>query len=370
MSMRGFGQYPGVPANQLSSVPPGWIDIPGCFLGTPEDYQIYLANGGCQQNPPASPPPVTGTAAPAPPSVAQSPTVQPIAGSIPGTSMSRSTLPVVVPPGVQERAQWYVGKVENPNLVAGYAQNDLQIRTDSDAPFRLTSIAVYVISATGVAEAAAGNIGVTLRFYHPDGTTGVQQHLLSAQALNPYDASAVNGAGGFTAPYLSLPTPVQPNILFPAGAVITFDFAALAGVTPSLALVVFCGTKLGTPGQFWNGGYPQNFRTRPFFGYALQMSTLNLPLLDQPLNINRDADFVLQTAVQTSYPASTSSPVGALRGLGMRMKDWRGKYYMNDYVPLELIVGGFDYSQTPGVIYPEIYVPKNQALYFDLEVLS
>jgi len=74
--------------------------------------------------------------------------------------------------------------------------------------------------------------------------------------------------------------------------------------------------------------------------------------------------------VQTSYPVAALSPVGLLRGLGLKMKDWNGKYYMNDYVPLELIVGGFDYSQTPGIIYPEIYVPKNQALYFDLEQLA
>jgi hypothetical protein len=59
-----------IPANQASAVPPGWIDIPGCFLGTPDDYQTYLANGGCLQNPPV--------VAPVPPGVVTSlPTVPP-----------------------------------------------------------------------------------------------------------------------------------------------------------------------------------------------------------------------------------------------------------------------------------------------------
>ena len=300
-----------------------------------------------------------------PPSVAQSPTVQP--APVPLSPVATPALPAQV----QERAQWYVATVLNPSLVSGLVQNAQQLKTDSDAPFRLTAIALSVLSSTGVPQAAAGNIGVTIRFYRPDGSTGLQKHILSAQAVNPYDAAAVNGAGAMQAPYFSLPTPVNPNILFPAGSIISFDYAALAGITTGTVRVIFMGTKLGSPGQFWNGAYPAKVTTkRPFFGYTLQLSTGVLPLLDQPLQIQHDADFVLQTAVQTSYPVAALSPVGLLRGLGLKMKDWNGKYYMNDYVPLELIVGGFDYSQTPGIIYPEIYVPKNQALYFDLEQLA
>ena len=57
--------------------------------------------------------------------------------------------------------------------------------------------------------------------------------------------------------------------------------------------------------------------------------------------------------------------VGIMSGLGVKIKDWSGKYYMNDYVPAELIFG-FDNAQTPGFPYPEIYIPKDQALYLDL----
>ena len=41
---------------------------------------------------------------------------------------------------------------------------------------------------------------------------------------------------------------------------------------------------------------------------------------------------------------------------------------MNDYVPVDLIFG-FDNSQTPGLVYPEVYIPKTQLIYFDMESL-
>ena len=62
------------------------------------------------------------------------------------------------------------------------------------------------------------------------------------------------------------------------------------------------------------------------------------------------------------------APVGANRAIGIRIKDLTGKYYMNDYIPLDLIFG-FDNSQTPGLLYPELYIPKNQHIWFDLQGL-
>jgi len=39
---------PSVPQNQVSSVPTGWIDIPGCYLGPPE---YYTGNCGASGDP-------------------------------------------------------------------------------------------------------------------------------------------------------------------------------------------------------------------------------------------------------------------------------------------------------------------------------
>lgn len=64
----------------------------------------------------------------------------------------------------------------------------------------------------------------------------------------------------------------------------------------------------------------------------------------------------------------TGGAVGIDRAIGVKIKDWTGKYYMNDYVPLDMIYG-FDNSQTPGLLYPEIYIPRQQNLFFDLKGL-
>src|SRR6185369_14153650 len=116
--------------------------------------------------------------------------------------------------------------------------------------------------------------------------------------------------------------------------------------------------------------------------YDLQIDLNTLPVRDMPFPvparaalagaaINADADFVWQAGTQTDQPGTGGGvdPVGTrVRRVGVKFKDWSGKYYMNDYVPLELIFG-FDNSQTPGLVYPEIYIPKNQQLYFDFATL-
>lgn len=74
--------------------------------------------------------------------------------------------------------------------------------------------------------------------------------------------------------------------------------------------------------------------------------------------------------VNTSFFfAQQNCEVGIMQGVGLKIRDWSGKAYMNDFVPAELIFG-FDNSQTPGFPYPEIYIPKNQAIYIDAVALG
>lgn len=74
--------------------------------------------------------------------------------------------------------------------------------------------------------------------------------------------------------------------------------------------------------------------------------------------------------VNTSFFfAQKNCEVGIMQGVGLKIRDWSGKAYMNDFVPAELIFG-FDNSQTPGFPYPEIYIPANQAIYIDAVALG
>jgi hypothetical protein len=257
--------------------------------------------------------------------------------------------------GLIERPQWYVKRFPNTGLVAGQKNINFELRTDSDAPFRMTAAAVYVYNGDGDPLGAAGNVGTTLRIARADGSW-MQKHLISAQQFNPYDAGAPAGAVGQPPPFFSYFSPLGTNLFYPAGSSILIDQTQLPTVADALVMVVFLGTKLFRPGAVWAPTYPARYRGRPFIGYNLQTT---IPANNVPLNIDPDADFVWRAGAQTP---------GDVLGFGVKFKDWSGKYYMNDFVPADLIFG-YDNSQTPGLVYPEIYIPKQQALYFDLAVL-
>lgn len=263
-----------------------------------------------------------------------------------------------------ERPQWNVFRFTNPSLVTGSSALGQEVTLDTDAPFRLTGVAVYVFSSTGAPLGAAPNVGLTLRWTMPD-QTWVQKHLDSCQMLNPFDNQAVNGAGSQTAPYYSYFSPLKKNIFYPNASSIILDFSELPNVADKLVMVVFMGTKLYGEGSVWWPVRDPSKPARPFVGYSIQFDNTKLPLLNVPFAVNPDADFCWQFSAQTSNPGNTLSPVGAIRNVGIKIKDWTGKYFMNDFVPLDLIFG-FDNQQTPGLVYPEIYIPKNQLLFFDL----
>jgi len=71
-----------------------------------------------------------------------------------------------------------------------------------------------------------------------------------------------------------------------------------------------------------------------------------------------------QTAGAQNLTGGLDELPNQLFDLGVKFKDFINKYYMNDFVPVGLLFG-FGAPQIPGLPYPEIYIPKNQALYFD-----
>lgn len=72
---------------------------------------------------------------------------------------------------------------------------------------------------------------------------------------------------------------------------------------------------------------------------------------------------------------------GNLINLGVRFKDWTGKYFSNadngtrqnslyaGFIPAA-ILAGFNNGQRPGLLYPEIYIPRNGTMYFDFALLD
>jgi hypothetical protein len=374
-----------------------------------------------------------------------------------------------------ERAQWYTTKFVNAGLVDGYSQFNLGLQTDSDAPFRLYGIAFYVFDNTGTPQAAAENINVSVQFTLPNGTNYYQRHVIPAQALQPFDQQAPNGAGGQSASFYSYFSPVNPNQLYPPRTAVEFNFTDAASIATSTVVAVLVGTKIFPDGAVWSPQYPKNYRALPF-DYAIQIPVSTLPILNQPFTINPDADFVWQKGAQTDYGGGTAAALGVnvlgeifyfvltatnvgaagnaitfavtgvgtpnlpltisvignaisvqvatdgsgnsittlqqianlisatpaaaalatvtflpvpstiflvnypathlsggtgggstgqAKGLGVKFRDPALKEYMNDYVPIELLFG-FDNSQNPGLVYPEIYIPSQNQMQFDV----
>jgi hypothetical protein len=76
------------------------------------------------------------------------------------------------------------------------------------------------------------------------------------------------------------------------------------------------------------------------------------------------ADLSPVTPGPENLTGGTDATPNKLLDLGVKITDFALKPYMNDYIPLGLLFG-FGAPQIPGLPYPEIYIPKNQALYFD-----
>jgi hypothetical protein len=251
------------------------------------------------------------------------------------------------------------------------------VPVDTDAPFRLYGVAVFPIG--GAANAGA----LQMRFTRPDGSW-MQRHLSPVNVLAP----AFGGATGTAAPAPNyfLSSPVYPNLIYPPASVITIDISAIAGGrdAPLNAVVVFIGTKLYQDGaaNVYNPPRPVGAPIVPFLGYEVIVPAAQLalgPVLNVPFDVQPDAAFLWQTSVFSSTPTNPAiADDGALVNLGVRVKDYSGKYYSNvltqrsplaGYVPAAVMFG-FGNAQLPGLVVPEIYLPRQGALYFDFAMLD
>jgi hypothetical protein len=256
---------------------------------------------------------------------------------------------------IQERPQYYVFRFPNPNSVIALQELGVLQSIDPDAPFRCYGVAVVVYNGT------SGQGSIALRFSRPDGRF-LQKNLAPATALVPFDTGNPLGAAGGVGPNFVYFAPLYPNILYPPKSGITIDIQNLPLNSDTLCLVIFVGTKLFAEGPVvWSPQLPETYRSLPFLSYPVQIPLAQIlagTANNIPFNVDADAGFVWQTGQHTSVNIASSVHVG------LKIKDYTGKYYMNDFVPVELLFG-FDNAQLPGFPYPDIYIPRKQALYLD-----
>lgn len=256
-----------------------------------------------------------------------------------------------------ERMHFYV----YPSLVTpGQLSEGLVLRTDQDAPFRLFGVAIWNVDMN-IGRGFDGQIGI--RFARPDGRF-TQRAITAADLLFPGNLSN----SGLT-PNAAMVCPIRPGILYPPNSVITFDMLGLPTsiVAQQGVSIVFCGVKYYEEGTIWAPRYPNKFSALP---YLDNLTITRYPSLNNIFTAQADSDFVWQAGVYTDFGAGTSgvTPIDQLVDLGVIVRDYTLKPYMSDYIPGALLFP-FLNAQKPGFLFPEIYLPRNEQLLFDVAPL-
>jgi len=240
------------------------------------------------------------------------------------------------------------------NLAAGATLPAQQLKLSTDAPFCLREIAI-----TG----AGGQIipSLTVKFQDARGAFVEQDFISSLQEI-PYGGND------------SVLTPIVPQIIYPPNGNIVFY---VANTNPSVAVsslrITFRGVGLYPQGSVLNRpNYPANFRELPYI-YTQEITMSLTPLLDQIVNIQADSDFVFRAALIMQPGPNFNSFIG--QDFQISFKDQNGKRYQNLGVvpgavtfsaPFFDTIAGETTANRPGIFAPEIYLPANSSLYFDL----
>jgi len=261
-----------------------------------------------------------------------------------------------------ERMQHYVIPVSGTTPTEGFP-----FMFDLDAPFRMYGICVWNM---GVPSDSGFDGQLALRYTRPDNR--FSQHIITASNLlfpgNRYNFTLT--------PNKAMVCPVYPNILYPAGSTIRFDLTALGTLSPG-TLIVLTGVKIFNQGEVWAPTYPKKWTARQYLDRLVVNGFVanGTPVYNNIFTAQSDSDFVWQAGVYsdlatetTGCPAHLVVAVAQLIDLGVIVKDPDYKPYSNTFVPAALLFP-FLGSEMPGFLYPEIYIPSQQQLLFDLNYL-
>ena len=278
-------------------------------------------------------------------------------------------------PLYQERHHDYVlGPNQDARLAsvaAGAVIEKVKLTLDPDAPFELRGRAVrqkYDASLT-----QAGLAGLATQWCGP-----AQDYRMRTFIPERLQMANYGQAGN--------PGPVFPQIVYPANGVIQIDvYNAGASAITNLTFY-WRGVKLFPWGAVPGYTYPSRMAALSFC-YPLLVNDLgvseNRP--NQLFTVKQDADFVIRGG-QATAPFSLAGGTRILAEVGITLRDFNKKPYSNDFVPLDIMFGAGSWPDTiplgptpsfvspfgtgpsqPGLLYPEIYVPMNHQLVYDLQ---
>jgi len=276
---------------------------------------------------------------------------------------------------LQQRPQIYVlGPNQDARLssvAAGAEIAELLLTVDTDAPFMLTGRSLRCTRSTD-----SGLNQAPLQFLQSRWTGPHRDYRHQSYLLESLQMAYFGQIGN--------PKPIAPGVLYPPGSTLMVDIRNRgSSAIPNLTFF-WVGFKMFPPGAVPAYTYPEIASTQTF-SYPVFVSQLayNEIRRDQIFTVKPDADFVWRAG--QGIPTVVSGG-RVLSEVSVIFKDHEKNPYMSDFVPFDILfgVGGFPSAfplgptpvfvppfgtgpASPGILYPEIYLPKNHQLLYDLK---
>jgi hypothetical protein len=244
---------------------------------------------------------------------------------------------------------------------------DLQIPMESDAPFILRSRALRV--SYDASRRQTGLNHVLLKWANARDKYQ-SQDFVRQSLLGPYFG------------HLGNPIPVDPEVPYPSQGSIRVSILVDGASAVTNLTLYFRGVKLFAPGAVKSYTYPERFGCLPFT-YPITVTSLPVTTATQGLRqtflCKPDADFVFRSG-QAGDPFSTTP----MNEIFVTLKDEDEKPYSNAPVHIDVLFGNSHMNaaypagtsagvapvgggpNSPGLLYPEIYIPRNHVFYFDV----
>lgn len=260
-----------------------------------------------------------------------------------------------------------------PSIPAGGEVRNVPLAIDTDAPFLVRGRGLRVTPPVSRSQVQVREL--RFRYTNQAGAYLAQQPIQTQQ-----DFGQAFGQGGNY-------RPVYPQQPYPPGGTILVDVINDSGADVTNLQCIFRGVKLFRDGALPAPTYPPKCRALDFT-YQTGKGTSQDPalilattsqLIQQPFNVRSDADFALRAAqagLWTYDGSGTYSPIGYTE-LYVQLFDGNLKPYSNVPIHIDYLFGAaqgtgqgtYDFelgNSAPGLFVPEIYLPKNSVLFYNL----
>lgn len=263
-----------------------------------------------------------------------------------------------------------------PSLAAGKNMLNVPLPLDNDAPFLVRGRGLHI------SPPAATRTQADVRLCRFRYRNAAGEYLAQHPIQTPADFWNCFGQNG-------LYRAVRAQQPYPPGGSILVDFYNDSPDTLTNLQVIFRGVKLFRDGAVPAHAYPNPCKAMDFTYQCGKGTPTDGPLVlattsqlyQIPLQIQGDADFVLRGGFAGNW---SSSGVGGLYSpfgyteLYIQLFDKQLKPYSNVPIHIDWLLGNAGGSNNagnflalgnaaPGLIVPEIYIPKNSCIYFSLQ---